>query len=146
MNSETPTVTARARKKTPVTPVIAINGRNTTIGVIVEPTSGTVISRKALLDGLQTVLARVAMQHDVLDDDDGIVDHQAYRGGQSAQRHQVEALAQQLEDDESDQHGDGNHQAGDDRGAPVAQEQHHDDRGENQADQDGIAHAVDGFA
>ena len=41
-------VTASARKKVPVTPVIAIKGRKTTIGVIVEPTKGTVISCNAL--------------------------------------------------------------------------------------------------
>ncbi len=43
-----PTVNARERKKTPVTPVIEISGRNTTMGVNVDPTSGTVISRRAL--------------------------------------------------------------------------------------------------
>ena len=43
-----PTVIASARKKTPVTPVIEISGRNTTIGVMVEPISGTRISRSAL--------------------------------------------------------------------------------------------------
>src|SRR5271167_472175 len=49
VNRETPTVMARARKNTQVTPVVAINGTNTTIGVMVENTSGVVISRKALL-------------------------------------------------------------------------------------------------
>ena len=39
---------ASARKNAPLTPVIEINGRNTTIGVIVEPTSGTRISAIAL--------------------------------------------------------------------------------------------------
>ena len=39
---------ASARKKTPVTPVIAISGRNTTMGVIVEPIKGAVTSPKAL--------------------------------------------------------------------------------------------------
>ena len=39
---------ASARKNVPVTPVIEINGRNTTIGVMVDPTSGTRISRMAL--------------------------------------------------------------------------------------------------
>ncbi len=42
------TVRARARKNTPVTPVIEISGRKTTIGVMVEPTSGLLISRIAL--------------------------------------------------------------------------------------------------
>ena len=42
------------------------------------------------------------MQHDVLHHHDGIVDHQADRRGQSAQRHQVEALAQHPQRDEGD--------------------------------------------
>ena len=48
MNSETVMVTASARKKLPVTPVIEISGRKTTIGVIVEPIRGMVISCRAL--------------------------------------------------------------------------------------------------
>ena len=43
-----PTVTASARKNVPVTPVMDTSGKNTTIGVIVEPTSGTRISLSAL--------------------------------------------------------------------------------------------------
>ena len=43
-----PTVSASALKNVPVTPVIEISGRNTTIGVIVDPTSGTRISLIAL--------------------------------------------------------------------------------------------------
>ena len=42
-------VMASARKNVPVTPVIEISGRNTTIGVSVEPISGTVSSFSALL-------------------------------------------------------------------------------------------------
>src|SRR3954462_5332994 len=45
---DTVMVTARARKKAPVTPVMEIKGRNTTIGVIVDPIKGTVNSRSAL--------------------------------------------------------------------------------------------------
>ena len=41
-------VTASARKKLPVTPVMEIKGRKTTIGVIVEPINGIVISLSAL--------------------------------------------------------------------------------------------------
>src|SRR5437660_1668738 len=43
-----PTVTASARKKVPVTPVMTTSGRNTTIGVIVDPMSGTRISAIAV--------------------------------------------------------------------------------------------------
>ncbi len=48
VSSAAPTVTASARKKTPVTPVMEISGTKTTMGVMVEPTSGTRISRIAL--------------------------------------------------------------------------------------------------
>src|SRR5229473_5600327 len=45
---ETVMVTASARKKLPVTPVMEIRGRKTTIGVMVDPIRGTVISCSAL--------------------------------------------------------------------------------------------------
>ena len=45
---ETVMVTASARKKLPVTPVMEMSGRKTTIGVMVEPISGMVSSRSAL--------------------------------------------------------------------------------------------------
>ena len=48
MKSETVMVMASARKKLPVTPVMAMRGKKTTIGVIVEPMRGTVSSRSAL--------------------------------------------------------------------------------------------------
>jgi len=44
-------VMASARKKLPVTPVMDTKGRNTTIGVMVEPINGTVISRSAIAWG-----------------------------------------------------------------------------------------------
>src|SRR6185437_14515292 len=47
VSSATPTVMASARKNTPVTPVIEINGTKTTMGVMVEPTNGLVISARA---------------------------------------------------------------------------------------------------
>ena len=48
VSSDTVMVTARARKKTPVTPVITMRGMKTTMGVMVDPIRGTVISFKAL--------------------------------------------------------------------------------------------------
>ena len=86
-------VTASARKKLPVTPVTEMSGRKTTTGVMVEPISGTVISRERLAHGLDARLAGVAMQDDVLDDHDGVVDDEADGGGEAAEGHQVEALA-----------------------------------------------------
>src|SRR5437868_2046185 len=48
VSKETETVTANALKKVAVTPVMAISGMKTTIGVTVDPISGTVISLRAL--------------------------------------------------------------------------------------------------
>src|SRR5215469_16010665 len=48
VNSDTVIVTASARKKLPVTPVVEIRGRKTTIGVTVEPIRGIVNSCSAL--------------------------------------------------------------------------------------------------
>ena len=48
VKSETVMVTASARKKVPVTPVMEMSGRKTTMGVMVEPMSGTVSSFSAL--------------------------------------------------------------------------------------------------
>ena len=93
VRSATPTVIAKARKNTPVTPVIDISGRNTTMGVIVEPTSGTRISRMRAADSFGPRLPRVPMQHDVLHYDNSVVNHQSDRSGQTAQCHQVEALS-----------------------------------------------------
>src|SRR5579862_2080889 len=46
--SATVMVIARARKKGPVTPAIEMSGRNTTMGVMVEPSRGTKSSRRAV--------------------------------------------------------------------------------------------------
>jgi hypothetical protein len=68
-------VMASARKKVPVTPVM----------------------RQGAADGPGLVLSCVAVNDDVFDDDDRIVDHQADGGSQTPQRHEVEGLAEELE-------------------------------------------------
>jgi len=47
-------------------------------------------------------------------------------GGLAAERHQVESLVHHFERDEGDRDGRRNHQARDQRRAPIAQKQHHD--------------------
>ena len=88
-------VTASARKKTPVTPLMAMSGRNTTIGVMVEPIERCGDLAQCAVNRFHASLTGVAVQGDVLNHHDGVIDHQADRGGQSAQGHEVEALAQQ---------------------------------------------------
>src|SRR4029077_4474638 len=95
------------------------------------------------MDGLSTTLPGVAVQNDVFDDDDGVVDDQADCGRETTQGHQVEAFAEDLQRNEGHENRYRDDESGDDRGAPVAQEDDEDDRGEDQAEQDGVAHAPD---
>ncbi len=92
-------------------------------------------------DRIRAALARVAMQHDILDDDDRIVDHEAHSGSEAAERHEVEALADHPQHDEGDGQRGGDDQSRDERRAPVAEEQHHDERREQQADEYRVADA-----
>ena len=73
------------------------------------------------LRALRTVrcgrFAAVAMDDDVLDDDDGVVDDETDGRGEAAEGHQVEALADSPEKEDGDGDGDGDNEAGDERGA-----------------------------
>ena len=90
---------------------------------------------------------------DALDDHDGVVDHEADGGGDPAERHQVEAHAEQLhrhqrgqDRDRDDHHGDGR---GAERGQPALaalQEADHDGDRQEQPEQDALPHAADRLA
>ena len=101
---------------------------------------------KRLLHSDHARLAGIAMENDVFDDDDGVIDDQADGGSQSAEGHKVETFS----DDPEKEHGDGdgyrNDQAGNERGTPVSQEQEQDDAGERESDQDSVANAAYAFA
>ena len=139
-------VMASARKKLPVTPVMETRGRKTTTGVMVEPMSGSGDFFKRFAHGFAAMFAVVAMEDDVFDNDNGIVDDQADGRGEAAEGHEVEAFAEQPQRQDGDGDGDGNDEAGDERRGPVAQEEEEDDAGEDESDEDGIAHAGDGVA
>ncbi len=96
-------VMASARKKEPVTPVMEMSGRNTTMGVMVEPISGTVNSRKRPGDGLKAILSGIAVQNNVLKDHDGVVNDQTDGSGEAAKRHQIKTLSERFQRDESEQ-------------------------------------------
>src|ERR1019366_5738704 len=96
-------------------------------------------------DGFGARLAAIAVHDDVFHHHDGVVDHQPHGGGQSAQRHQVEALIHDAEHDEGNGDGGRDHQSCHQRRAPIAQEQHHNQGSQHQADQDGVAYARDGI-
>ena len=86
------------------------------------------------VDAPARALPGIAMEDDVFHHHDGIVDHQSDRGGEATKRHQVETFAQHLQSDKGDEHSDGNDQAGDHRGAPIAQKNNQNDGGENETD------------
>ncbi len=88
--------------------------------------------------GFDAAFAGVAVEDDVFDDYDGVVDDETDGGCETAEGHQVEALAGELEEDEGDQYGDGR--------TPVAEKDDDDDGGEDDADEDGVAHAGDAVA
>src|SRR5580700_9495061 len=92
-------------------------------------------------NGLRTAFASVAVKHDILEDHDGVVDHQTYGGGQAAEGHQVKTLPGHLQHDESDEKSCGNDQAGDERRAPISQEQDQDGGRQQQAEKHGVAYA-----
>jgi hypothetical protein len=83
---------------------------------------------------------------DVFDDHDGVVDHETHSGGESAESHQVEALAHETHGDQRDRDGGGDYERRYQRAAPVPQEENQNDGGENQSDQNRIADATDGIA
>ncbi len=85
------------------------------------------------------------MQHDVFEDHDRIVNHQAHRRGKSPERHQVETLPGHPQNDEGQRKRDWNDECRDERGPPVLQKEHQDGRGKNDAEQHRVSHAGDGF-
>ena len=95
------------------------------------------------LDNAGTSLAGAAVN--VLDDDHRIVDDQADRHRQPAQRHEVDGAAEQPEEykGRNDRHRQCHRR--DQRQPPVAQEDQQHDDGEEAADQNGIADVRDRF-
>src|SRR6266436_8257414 len=85
------------------------------------------------------------MEHDVFEHDDRVVNDRANSGGQTAERHEIEPLSGELQNDEGDEKRGRNHEASNKRGTPVAQEENKDDGRENEAKQYGVANARDGF-
>ena len=97
------------------------------------------------LNCFEAALARVAVQDDVFEHDDRIIDNQTDGGSQTAESHQIEALTREFQDDEGDEQGGGNHEAGNERCAPVTQKEYEDDGREDQTEQYRVTHAGDGF-
>ena len=103
-----------------------------------EPRSAASSGEFALLD----------VAGDVLDHDDGVVDHEARRDRQRHQRQVVEAEARKVHDAEGADQRQRHRQARDDGGAGAAQEhedhQHHEHDGEHQLEFDVLDRGADG--
>ena len=101
---------------------------------------------ESLSHSFNTGFAGVAVHDNVFDHHDGVVDDEADGGGEAAQRHEVESFSDEPEGQHRDGDGDGNDEAGNQGGGPVAQEEKKDDAGQNYADGDGVADAGDAVA
>ena len=66
--------------------------------------------------------AGIAIDHDVFNDHDGVVDDEPDSCGEAAESHQIEALPDDPQKENGDGYGDGYDESGDERGAPIAQE------------------------
>ena len=113
-------------KNWPTTPRTKARGRKTRIVVSVEPMTAPLISRLARSIGLVAGLPLGQVPRDVLDDDHRVVDDQADGHGQAAQRHQVERVAGQVEEDEGDDQAQRDGQRGDQRRPEALEEQQQD--------------------
>ena len=80
---------------------------------------------------------------DVLDVDDGVVDHDAERHHDPAQRHRVQRQSEGLEDPHRRQQGEGNRAERNQRAAPVAKRHEEQCHHQHRADQERVAQFLD---
>ncbi len=114
-------------KNWPTTPRTNASGTKTRIVVSVEPMTAPLISWLARSTAASPVSPSGQVPRDVLDHDHGVVDDQPDGDGQAAQRHQVERVAGQVEEDEADDEAERDRERGDQRGPDALEEQQEDD-------------------
>ena len=89
---------------------------------------------------LHPAFAHLQVADNVFQHHDGVVDHKAHGQGQGHERHGVEAVTEQIHDRKGADQRHGKRQAGDDRGAQVADKekdhQHHQGQGQQQGELD----------
>ena len=122
---ETAMVTANCRKNWPVIPPMKAQGTNTAHSTSATATTGPVTSSIALRVASRGGNPCSSQRPDVLDDDDGVVHHDADGQHQPEQRQVVQREAQGRHDGEGADDGDGD---GDqrDKGRPPILEDHQD--------------------
>ncbi len=136
-------VTANSRNSRPMMPPISSSGMNTATSEMLMDRMVKPISPAPLSVASSGESARLDVPVDVLQHDDGVIDHEADRDGQRHQRQIVQAVVKHVHHggraEQRKRHGD----ARDDRGPGVAQEQeddhHHQRDGEHQREFDVLA-------
>ena len=89
-------VTANSRNSRPMMPPISSSGMNTATSEMLIDRMVKAISPEPLQGRLVRLHAVLDVAHDVLQHDDGVVDHEADRDGERHQRDVVEAVAHQI--------------------------------------------------
>ena len=82
--------------------------------------------------------------HDVLDIDDGIVDHDTYRDDQAGQDHRVDGRPAQLEHESGGHQRQRDRNEADERRPPVEQEDDQDDEDQDRTEEEGLRQVVEG--
>ena len=136
-------VSANSRNMRPTRPVMNSSGMNTAISDMVSEITVKPISLGAAQRRLQRLLAVLDVAHDVLDHDDGVVDHEAGADGQRHQRQIVEREAGKPHHPEGRDQRQRQRHAGDDGGAHGAQEYQHHQNHQPDAEQQRELHVVD---
>ena len=85
----------------------------------------------------------LAVPVDVLDHHDRVVGDEPERGGDACERHQIERLPEEAEPESDDGHAERDGDDRDGREPQAAQEEEQDQPCEDNADEDGVAHAGD---
>ena len=128
------TVSAWSRNNWPAMPSTNTSGRNTAIVVSVDATTAMLTSRVPTIAACDDAQAAFARLGDGFEHHDRVVDHQARRQCEAAERHHVEAQVELVHEEER---GDDRHrqrQADDERAPAIAQEQEDDQDREHAAD------------
>jgi hypothetical protein len=86
------------------------------------------------------------MGNDIFDNHDCIVDDQTNCGGETAEGHQIEALANGPHEEDGDGDGYRNDQPRDQRRRPVAQEKEQDHARQKKPNKNRVADAANAFA
>ena len=89
----------------------------------------------------------VVVAHFVLDgfnDDDGVIDDEPNRQDHGEEGQRIDGEAEQHEGGEGPEQGNGDRDHRNERGAPILQEEIHDDTDQNQRFEEGVKHFFDG--